>query len=556
MIYWLDVRNFLLIKHVELTLEPGMTVLTGETGAGKSVVVDALSTLLGDRVNADVIRRDQDEAELQAAFDLSNNPAAREWLATQELESDGECVLRRVISRDRPSRGFVNGRVVPIQHLRQIGQLLVDIHGQNEHHALLNRENQRSILDEYGDLTNQVAKVGDTYDQMSALLKELESLRTGANVNDDREALLRHHIAELEALATDDSEYDQLGAEQSRLSHIQELVAGATRLIEALDESDQGNALALLSDASRELSHLGEFDARLGPMTSQIEEASVIVSETVNDIRRIASEYELDPERLAVIESRLSAIHGLARKHAVGPGELPQRLETLTTELGELEAQKGRAGEIEAEIARLQSRYDERATKLSEARQKSAKQLQKTVNAQLKHLGFPDGELVVDIKTRENNQRSKTGRDRVEFRVRTNKGQDAGPLGKIASGGELSRISLAIAVCSSNLTSGSCNVYDEVDVGIGGAIAETVGARLREISERQQVVCVTHLPQVAAQGVHHKRVVKSNVDGGDIKVSALSREERTLEIARMLSGQDVTDQAKSYAEEMLGRSEP
>ena len=554
MINWLTVRNFVIVRDVEVVFSPGMTVLTGETGAGKSLIVDAMTILLGDRTSADIIRPGADRTEIQAGFDVSANPQAIEWLAEQALTSDDdECILRRVVFHDKASRGFVNGRPVPIQSLRAVGDLLVDIHGQNEHHLLLKRDVQRTTLDAFAHIQSTVTQVGDIHRNISETTEALDALRQLAGEREARESFLRYQISELETLNPEPDEWHSLDQRQTQLAHTRELAEGTWASLQQLTEDESGSASSTLNQASARLHNLAKYDPRLETMATEFDELQVRLTETGNDLRHYLEGYELDPEEYARVQARLGALHEAARKYQVRPEALKDALEKLQQELATTTDSNQQLTVLEQSLSDLNQRYDELAAEVSQARQVAAKQLGKAVTAHLAEFGLTDADFRVKLLPIDEEDRQRYGRERVQFTVRTTHEMAYGPLERVASGGELSRISLALQVVTSAVDPVPISIYDEVDVGIGGRVAEIVGSKLRTLGQDRQVLCITHLPQVAVQGEGHLRVTKASGTRSGVAVETLDPDERIEEIARMLGGVKITRQTRDHARDMLSR---
>ena len=552
MITWIDVRDFLIVKHVEISFDGGLTVITGETGAGKSIIVDALTILLGDRTSGDIIRPGSEQCEVQAGFDLSNNSAAQLWLKGQEIDIDGsECTLRRIVSHKKSSRGFIQGRPVPISSLRELGQLLVDVHGQHEYHQLLKKSVQRKTLDAFAGTLDDVHTLENCFNRLSVAIAHLEELCAKADDSAQREDYLRHQVDDLTALAPEPDEYDSLDRTHSRLSHTRELAEGTWQTLHELEEGEDGTVSVLLGRASDRLKELSKFDTRLGNSVSQLQDVTALLSDAVSDIRRCHVDYELDPEEFQRLDSRLTVLHDAARKYKVRPDQLCDLLERLSGELESITTEEQRISEVEQQISALTTDYDTLANRISQRRAQSAGKLADSVTHQLADLGLEQAKFAVDLSPLEAADRTRYGAENVNFAVRTIPDMPFAPLDQVASGGELSRISLAIQVVTAQIDSVPSCIYDEVDIGIGGRIAEIVGSKLRLLGSERQILCITHLPQVAVQGHEHLHVTKT--DDAEVEIFPLDRALRTDEIARMLGGIEITQQTLAHAEEMLQR---
>ncbi len=553
MLSQLTIRDFAVVAELDLALEPGMTVLTGETGAGKSILVDALSLALGERAYSDAVRAGCERAEVSALFDLDPVPAARQWLLEHELEStEGECVLRRSVARDGRSRAWINARPVPVQTLRELGDLLIDIHGQHAHQSLLRRATQRQILDEYGAHAQTLARLGECYARWSSLRAEQERLERAPGDAEARLDFLRYQLEELRRLNLEPDEPARLDAEHRRMSHASELLRTYQEVVERLAGDGDAAALTQIGGARRSLSELHAYDERLPEPMSLLESAAVHLEEAASTLRHYAEDLELDTDRYQWLEERLDAIHALARKHRVPPEELPALSERLAAEAEALENSAGRRESLAQELALVAGRYRKEARALFEARRQAADALSETVTANMRELGMRGGRFEIRVEHAADDRPTAHGLDQVEFLVSTDPGQPMGPLARVASGGELSRISLAIQVIASQGSGVPTLVFDEVDAGIGGRVAQIVGQQLRRLGERRQVLCITHLPQVASQAAHHIQVQKhSEKTATRTELEALSGEGRVREIARMLGGLRITDQTLAHAREML-----
>ena len=445
MITWIDVRNFLIVRHVEISFDSGLTVITGETGAGKSIIVDALTILLGDRTSADIIRLGSEQCEVQAGFDLSNNRAANLWLKGQEIELDGsECTLRRIVSHKKSSRGFIQGRPVPISLLRELGQLLVDVHGQHEYHQLLKKTVQRKTLDAFAGTLDEVHALEICFDQLSTATIRLEELRAKANDSAQREDYLRHQVDELTALAPEPDELATLDNAHSRLSHTRELAEGTWQTLNELEEGEGDTVLVLLGRVSDRLIELSKFDTRLANSASQLQDITTLLSDAVNDIRRCHVDYELDPEEFQRLDSRLTLLHDAARKYKVRPEQLRDLLERLSGELESITTEEHRILEVEQQISELITEYDTLASRISQQRTQSIENLSDAVTRQLADLGLEQAKFSVGLSPIQATRRTRHGSENVNFGVRTIPEMPFAPLDQVASGGELSRLMLAI----------------------------------------------------------------------------------------------------------------
>jgi len=553
MLSHLSIRDFAIVRVLELAFEPGLSVLTGETGAGKSIAVDALTLALGARADADVIRAGANRTEVSASFHLDPRHPATAWLAARELAADGECILRRIVEREKPSKAFINGNPVPVQALRELGELLVDIHGQHEHQSLLKRETQRDLLDAFAGVGAERVALGADF----ARLRELETRR--AQLDADGEArtqrldLLRYQLRELDALALGPDELPRLEEEQKRLANAQALLQGAQETATWLTEAEDGAATARLTRAAQTLAQLASYEPRLHDIAARLNEATIQVEEAARDLRALADRWDLDPARLAEVDARLGSVHGAARKHRVSPPELPALHARLTEELATLEQGSESRERLDGTIAEQRAAYDARAARLSAARAAAATKFAKDVTARMRKLGLPEGRFEVALTPLP--VPAAHGREQVEFLVSANPGQPPKPLAKVASGGELSRISLALQVVVAGLGEVPTLIFDEVDVGVGGAVADIVGQELHRLARQRQVLCITHLGQVAAKGDRHYQVSKtSDKNGVSTAITLLNAKERVQEIARMIGGVEISPKTLALAKDMLGNA--
>ncbi|MGD2082901.1 MAG: DNA repair protein RecN [Chromatiales bacterium] len=548
----IHVRNLAIVAELELELGAGMTALTGETGAGKSILVDALGLALGDRADTDMIRAGEERAEISAVFDVARVPGLGPWLLEQALESDGECVLRRVIAREGRSRAFVNGTPVPVQTLQRAGDLLLDIHGQHAHQSLLRREHQRRLLDEHGGHQSEVEAVAASYQTLRDAREELHALRGRTGDRSERLDLLRFQVEELEALVPQEAELATLDEEQRRLANADRLMEACGRLSARLYE-DEDSVQSALGGAVQELDALMGLDPTLADPRELLESALIHVQEASSSLRAYLDAADRDPARLGEVERRLQEIHDLARKYRTTPDALAELLGRLRDERDELEGADARLEELQGRVDALQGRFDRAAEHLSVLRCRTAEALAEQVTEGMQRLGMEGGRFAARIERLGADQAGPRGIDRVEFLVTANPGQPLQPLAKVASGGELSRISLAIQVATARCADIPTLIFDEVDVGIGGAVAEIVGQLLRRLGEDRQVLCVTHLPQVAAQGHHHLQVTKQTRGRTTAaSIRPLDAEARVREIARMLGGISITESTLAHAREMIG----
>ena len=555
MIESIHIRDFAIVKRLELACAAGLTVLTGETGAGKSILIDALALALGGRADVGVVRQGASRAEVAANFSVKPEAEAGRWLKAHDLESDGECLLRRVVEVERGSKGFINGRPVPIQMLRELGERLVDIHGQHEHQSLLRRDAQREIIDDYAGLGPVVTALSVCYESLKTLHARREALlRQGAD-RGARVELLRYQVQELEALNLTREEIPELEAEHTRLANGAELLQGVQAAVQALYEDDDAALVALLGRLTTKLEGLSHFDGRLGEIAVLLNDAGIQLDEAARRLRQYADAVEPDPERLQWVEQRIGTLHELARKHRVRAEELPAVLERLRNELSDIEDIDTNMGRLDQELLQQRAEYALAAKDISAKRKTAAQKLAREVTKRMQDLGMPGGRFEIALTPLPEGELSPHGLERVEFQVSANAGQPVKPLARVASGGELSRISLALQVVMARLGRIPTLIFDEVDVGVGGRVAEIVGQELRALGQSRQVLCITHLPQVAALGEHHLRAIKHSQEGATwADVEPLRDKARVQEIARMLGGIEISQTTIAHAKDMLRRA--
>jgi DNA repair protein RecN (Recombination protein N) len=551
MLVQLAIRDFAIVDHLELEFGRGFTALTGETGAGKSILIDALSLALGERAGGELVRAGCERAEVTAEFATEGIAPLQAWLREQALEGDGgRLLLRRVIDAGGRSRAFVNGRAATLNQLREAGEWLVDIHGQHAHQSLLRGDAQRAILDAHAGLSETAAEAAAAFRDWQKVCRARAEHQTHATARNAEREQLAWQVEELERLAMAPEEWDAIQAEHGRLAHAASLIEGAQGAIDALSDSDAA-ALAALSGVLSRVRPLVDYDASLKDTVALLESGEANLREAAYALRHYVDRIELDPARLREVEARLEALHSAARKLHLRPEALPERLSELKARLAELQT----ATDLEALAKQEQaarSRYDQLATRLSAERKKAAAKLAREVTAAMKELAMGGGRFEVDLRSLLPDG-SSGGNELVEFMVATNPGVPPRPLARVASGGELSRVSLAIQVITSKAARVPTLIFDEVDAGIGGAVAEVVGRKLRALGEDRQVLVVTHLPQVAAQATEQWSVAKGAGGAGvRSRVTVLDRSSRIEEIARMLGGVAITATTRKHAAEMLG----
>jgi DNA repair protein RecN (Recombination protein N) len=545
------IRNLAVVDEVEVEPGAGLTVLTGETGAGKSILIDALSLALGKRADSEAVRTGADRAEVSASFDVAPDSPAAAWLKQHDLDSDEGCVMRRVVTAEGRSRGYINGNTAPMQTLRELGELLVDICGQQAHQSLAKPDTQRQLLDQHGNLATQVQKVREAHHRWQRLRIEYQELNAARADQNARLDLLSFQVQELEVLDAQAAELEQLDRAHRRAANAHKLGSGTSEALQILYEnSDNTSANDLLGRARSQLEELAQIDPSLAGTAKLLSEAEIQISEAADSLRQYLSAESDSDLDLNALEARLGALHDMARKHRIKPAELPQLTERLRQELDRIENADDTLEQLQEQVKDAETTLNQLCGKLSKARAKTAKALQQQVTENIRQLGMPDGGFSIALHSLD--QPGPAGAERVEYLVAINPGINPGALNKVASGGELSRISLAIQVAASSRGQTPTLIFDEVDAGVGGGTADIVGSRLRELAGSSQVLCVTHLPQVASKGHGHFRV--SKLSDGKItrtRVAALTEDERVEELARMLGGQEITSRTRDHAREML-----
>ena len=556
MLHHLAIQNFALVDKLNLELGSGMTVVSGETGAGKSIMLDALALTLGNRADAGTLGPHADKTEISASFDVSNNPDAEAWLTEHDAATEeAECILRRVINKDGRSRAFINGVPSTLADIKALGELLADIHSQHEHQSLLKKDTHRKLLDEFSDAESLALEVKAIAKQYGEKQKQLANIISNSEEQTARFQLLSYQLEELEQLGLKANEVADLESEQKRLANGETILNNCQTAIGLCKGEDEGSAIERVSQALNLLSSLDQSE--LKSIVEMIESAQIQLDEAMQDLEHFCMDFDLDPGRLKEVEARLSAIYEISRKHRVDPSDVHNLTSELSSELEGLKDLDSQTELLESELQALMQRYTEKASELSKIRKTSGKKIQSSVTKRLASLGMDGAKFVVELSDRNSNEKTKgephpNGFEDIEFLISTNPGQAPKSLNKIASGGELSRISLAIQVTTAGTSRVPCLVFDEVDVGIGGATAEVVGELLRTLGKSAQIICVTHLAQVAAQGHQHLTVAKSSKGKATTsKVTHLNESERIEEIARMMGGIDQTKQSLAHATEMF-----
>lgn len=551
MLTHLHIQNFTIIENLELDFDEGLTVITGETGAGKSIVIDALSLVLGERADNSLVRIGQDKCDITACFDITTLSTAKQWLEEQEYKvaTDNECIIRRILHKDGRSRQLINGFNCTLAQLRDLTGKLINIHSQNQHHLLIKKQYQRELLDSFSGQSALREKVTLLFNQWAQNQKAIDTLQHLRSNHQAHSELMNHQIAELEKLNIATQEYEHLDQEHKQLANAQQIIAKCQQAVVLLCEKESC-AQDLLYTIKNSLETIAHFDTKIQTATDLITNALINLDEASSEIRNFFNHLDLNPERLAYVENRITAIHELARKHHVRPEDLVETLQKLIDERNEL----GKLGEklelLQQQATELKSEYETHATSLTNHRKKAAKALNKIITGEMQNLGMPGGQFEIQIL--ESQEFTAYGRDHIDFLVCPNPGQTLQPLSKVASGGELSRVALAIYMATAVQNTIPILVFDEVDVGIGGSVAAIVGKLLRRLANNAQIICITHLPQVAACGNHHLRVEKS-VEKNSTKANILilTPNDKIQEIARMLGGITITQKTVEHARELL-----
>lgn len=546
------IRNFAIIDELDLDLHAGMTALTGETGAGKSILLDAIGLVLGDKANAQTVRHDTDRAEITLTVDTSQTPLAKEWLHTHALDSeDDTCILRRVISKAGKSRAWINGSPTTLTLMRQLGEQMVEIHGQHEHHSLMKRDAQRQMLDDYAGNTALLSELKSTWKSWKALSDRLHELTHQQKAYQERVDLLSFQVQELEHLSIEVGENDQLNEEHSRLAHAEQLRDTTFQSYHQLYEQEP-SLYSHLSRIHQDIEQLKTLDSSLEPISDLLSNAQIQVQESAMMLRDYVDNLELDPERLQWVEKRMSDIRQCSRKYRMEADDIPQHLIHLQTELAKLNSDEYDLDSLRERIDLASQAYLQIAHNVTQARQQAAKALSKGVSTAMQELGMQGSLFEIQVNPNPHTTFNQLGIDMIDFMVSANPGQPLKPLSKVASGGELSRISLAIQIMAAQRVRLPALIFDEVDTGIGGGVAEVVGEKLCQLGDGRQVLCVTHLPQVASKAHHHYKVTKIKGENQtSTGITALDHAARIDEVARMIGGLAITSATKQLASEML-----
>jgi DNA repair protein RecN (Recombination protein N) len=551
MLAHLSVNNFAIVKSLQLELAMGMTTITGETGAGKSIAIDALGLCLGGRAEASMVRQGEEKTEVCAAFLLENNLNATRWLEDNDLLDGYECILRRIITKEGRSRAFINGNPVPLSQLKAIGQLLINIHGQHAHQHLMKSEHQMSMLDQYSGHHELINATRLAYQHWRQANNSLKQLRENSSQNMAQLQLLQYQIKELNELAIGEEEFLELEQEHKRLSNSGDIVMHCQTALELIYEGDDVNAINLMQTANHSLTELAELDTKLAALPTMLAEALIQLEEVSSELRQYLERIDVDPQQLAYIEDRYSKVMSLARKHHVLPEDLYQHHQDLLQQITALDSSDETIAQLEIEVTKKYAQFSDQADKLHKSRSRYAKELDKLISQSMHELSMENAKFKIEI-TNETRNPSPLGFDSVNFLVSTNPGQPLDAIAKVASGGELSRISLAIQVITAQRVATPTLIFDEVDVGISGPTAAVVGQMLRKLGQSTQVICVTHLPQVAGCGHQQLFVTKQTRQGKtETSMSQLSQEQRINELARLLGGSQITSSTLANAKELL-----
>ncbi len=547
----LQVKDFAIITSSSLELDAGMTTLTGETGAGKSILLGALGLVLGDRASPSAVRDTAERADITALFDIANSDTAHDWLASHSMDQDGECILRRVVTRDGKSRAYVNGTPVTVRNLRELGQLLVNIHGQHDHQLITQPETQRAILDDFGQCNTLLEKVRDICKTWNNKHHQLSTIKERLEARGDRLDTLRYQLQELSKLSPDSIDFAAIDLEHRRLANATELKELCTKAMDLLQDNNNA-VLSQLSDAESAINDLCKQDKTMEDIGELLTSARIQIDEAADSLRHYSHTIEPHPERLQELDGILSNAHQLAKKHRIDIPDLSVFTNKLQQEFEELGSIDESVETLEEALKKIVATYYKASDKLSAKRKKSATQLSKHLTSAMQTLGMKGGIFDIDITSRTLDHPTPNGVDQVVFKVSANPGAALRAMSEVASGGELSRLSLAVQLIASSRNRVPTLIFDEVDTGVGGGVAETVGQQLRQLGDRCQVLCVTHLPQVAAQGHHHIKVSKKSNDKKTLAESKiLGADESLEEIARMLGGVKITKRTREHAREML-----
>jgi DNA repair protein RecN (Recombination protein N) len=553
MLTQIDILNLATIQKLHIDLQPGTTVITGETGAGKSVLIDAIELALGGRATGDFVRQGSEKADISLTFAVRKLPEMLSWLKEHDLESDGdECIVRRTLSRDGRSKSYINNIPTTLQVLRELSDMVINIHGQHEHQALFQLATQRDMLDKYAghvDLSEKVAGLSQEWHCVQATIAQLQQANQDRN---SRSEFLRFQLQELVELNLQPDEFQALDLEHKQLANAGALIENLAFALTTLSDDEEHNAGRALNQILHALENIREFDPKISSWIENIKNALIQVNDVENELRHYQENIDLDPERLKWIEQRLGTLFDMARKHKVKPENLLALQEKIATELQSLDNSDARVAELEAKLVQIEKDYQAAAKKLSASREKAGKQLAKEITDIIHELSLPHGKFQVALSKEDVAAFASYGAEKIIFQITTNVGQPLQPLAKVASGGELSRISLAIHMATAEQHTIPTLIFDEVDVGISGGTAEIVGKLLRGLGATHQLLCITHSPQVAAQGHQHLLVAKRHEsDATYTDIRTLNAKDKISELARMLGGVEITKKTLDHAKEMV-----
>ena len=559
MLLQLNIQNFAIVRSLDIDWQSGMTTITGETGAGKSIAIDALGLCLGDRSTTNVVRPNCKKADLAATFEIKKNKMAKAWLKQHELvsEHDSECILRRVISAEGRSKSYINGSQVPLVQLKEVGQLLINIHGQHDHQLIVKANQQCRLLDNYANHSSLLTGVKHYAQQWNKLNKELELLQQSKQQREAEQQLIQYQVTELDEFSLQADEFPTLEQDYKRHSNAQDLLDSTLSSLQTLSENDNFNILDALRECSENITSISRVDNQLNEVATILSNALIQLDEANNDLQHYYQQLELDPQSYAIIEERYSTALQLAKKHQLAPEQLVNFHSELKQQLASISGDETRINSIIEELELTKIHYHESAETLSNSRKKSAKTLSKLISKSMQELNMPHGQFFIAV---ENNKQQVGGKDNINtngidiisFQVSINPGQALEAMHKVASGGELSRISLAMQVILADKVITPTLIFDEVDVGISGPTAAMVGKKLQQLSKNTQVICVTHLPQVACKG--HQQLFVSKLTDGELtetQVNELSESNRVKEIARLLAGDKISQYSLANAQELL-----
>lgn len=553
MLTQITIRNLAIVQELELEFYSGMHVITGETGAGKSIIIDALGIVLGDRVTASQIRQQQTQAEITACFDIKNLPIVQKLLADQELAAD-ECIIRRIINSDGRTRAYINGQSVALQQIKNLAPFLVHIHSQHQHHALLDSAYQRQLLDEYANHSQLVQEVQEIYNEWLSIKHKIQEL-TAAQQQADKLSLLNYQIQELESLQLQHNELQTLDQKHAMLAKGQEILnvcQNVCGLLSEESESDEPAIAKQLHYANQQISALIKIVPGFKNISEMLQQAIIVIDECSSNLQDYSAQIDMDPQELMKIESRLTSIHALARKLKVPPDLLIDHLKELKVEQQKLSSITKSLEELHNQLLKVYDKYQIKALQLSNSRKTAAEKLTAEVSNQLKLLEMPNAVFSITSEKAKTNDPTPNGYETIHFLIAANPGQPLGLLKKIASGGELSRISLAIQAITATQMATPTIILDEVDVGISGKTAATVGALIKSLGANAQILCITHLPQVAAYGHKHIKVQKThNLQHTSVQVIYLDKKERVQELARLVGGNTITPEAIAHAQTLI-----